>query len=100
VAAGASCGLFVTFTGATAGSGTATLNISEDAGAAPQTFSLSGTAVRGSLRYRPIWPGGQSSQHFRAAVGTGRGANKPLNPGGIRPRRGQQGIRAARSVRE
>jgi sugar lactone lactonase YvrE len=100
VAAGASCGLFVTFTGATAGSGTATLNISEDAGAAPQTFSLSGTAVRGSLRYRPIWPGGQSSQHFRAAVGTGRGVNKPLNPGGIRPRRGQQGIRAARSVRE
>jgi len=75
VAPAAICLLYVGFTGAAVGSGSATLSISDDAGGSPQTVSLSGTAIKGSLHYHPIWVNGQAT--FLGKLASGKGHEEP-----------------------
>jgi hypothetical protein len=79
VAAAGICLLYVGFTGTAVGSGSATLSISDDAGGSPQTVSLSGTAIKRSLHYHPIWVNGQATFLGKTAKGTGRQESAPAD---------------------
>jgi sugar lactone lactonase YvrE len=87
VAAGATCKLTVSFTPLALGSRTAKLNLTDDASGPLQTVSLSGNAVKGGTRYRPIFYGselsqfaGESTQQFRMAGSAPDTVNKLREP--------------------
>ena len=86
VADGATCNLTVTFSPAVLGSRTATLNLTDDANGSPQTVSLTGTAIKGGLRYRPILYGGEFTQKFKMAGGAAGVVSKLREPAATPPR--------------
>jgi sugar lactone lactonase YvrE len=80
VAAGATCSLTVTFSPVVEGEQTATLNLTDDACSALQTISLTGTTLKGGLRFGAVSYGGKSGQQFRVAEGTTGLRSTPREP--------------------
>jgi sugar lactone lactonase YvrE len=80
IAAGATCSLTVTFLPAAVGSRTAALSLTDDANGSPQTVSLTGTALKAGLRYRPVLYGGEAVRRFRMTGSPWRNMHEVREP--------------------